>query len=260
MAEYAIYPFEEMRITQRHDEGNHIPHWKPTPNYSDKPWDEACKDTGRSYFVPQNDYIVETVLGLKTTKVTNSVILRTYNKVIIPYQTEPVYLYLTLTHMAEEDMYKMKAGQIIRKGSKILREGKDGATSYHFHCTANIGDYYGFLKNSNGKWVFAFEKSLLPNEAFYIDKKVTHIYKDSGYKFLEVPTGFLPPKGYFTKGNSGENVRKINDWYANQVKGNFYGNYTEANVKEFQRQNGLEEDGNIGAITLAKMEEQGFEE
>ena len=158
--EYAIYPFEEMRITQRHDEGNHLPHWKPDANYSDKPWDEACKDTGRSYFVPQNDYLVETIYGVNTTKITNSVILRTYDKVKIPYQEEPVYLYLTLTHMAEEDLKKIKVGMIIEKGTKILREGKDGATAYHFHCTANIGKYYGMVKNSNGKWVFCFEKSI----------------------------------------------------------------------------------------------------
>ena len=71
---------------------------------------------------------------------------------------------------------------------------------------------------------------------------------------------FLPPKGYFTKGDSGKNVEKIDDWFASKVKGDYYGNYTTAVVKEFQRQNGLEQDGNIGPITLAKMEEQGFKE
>ena len=54
--EYAVYPFDYMCITQRYDQGNHIPHWKNSKNYSDKPWDEACKDSGRSYFIPQNDY------------------------------------------------------------------------------------------------------------------------------------------------------------------------------------------------------------
>lgn len=71
---------------------------------------------------------------------------------------------------------------------------------------------------------------------------------------------FLPSKGYFTKGDSGKNVEKIDDWFASKVKGDYYGNYTTAVVKEFQRQNGLEQDGNIGPITLAKMKEQGFKE
>ena len=53
--EYAIYPFEEMKITQRHDQGNHRPHWDGSTDYSDKPWDEACKDSGTRYFVPGND-------------------------------------------------------------------------------------------------------------------------------------------------------------------------------------------------------------
>lgn len=258
--EYAIYPFEYMRITQRHDQGNHLPHWKPDANFSDKPWDEGCKDTGRSYFVPQNDYLVETIYGINTTKITNSVILRTYNKVKIPYKDDPVYLYLTLTHMAEEDIKKLKPGMIIEKGQKLLREGKDGAKDYHFHCTANLGKYYGLLLNSNDKWVFCFEKSLLPNEAFYIDKRVNNILNSNGYKFTEVPTDFLAPKGYLAKGDSGEKVYKVNEWYADHVRGDFFGNFTETVVKEYQRQNNLTQDGVIGQKTLNKMIEQGFKE
>ena len=39
--EYAIYPFDYMRITQSHNDGNHVPHWNPFRDYADKPWDEA---------------------------------------------------------------------------------------------------------------------------------------------------------------------------------------------------------------------------
>lgn len=69
---------------------------------------------------------------------------------------------------------------------------------------------------------------------------------------------FLPPRGYFKKGDSGTNVEKICAYYANLVKGEYYGDYVEACVKVFQKKNGLEQDGCIGPITLAKMEEQGF--
>lgn len=184
--EYAIYPFEEMRITQAHDEGNHIPHWKDVTNYSDKPWDEACKDSGRSYFVPQNDYRIVEIKGLNTST-TNSVRLESVNKLKIPYKNELVILEITLTHMEEEDIKQLKVGQIIHKGEKIIREGKDGnATGNHFHCTANIGKYYGMKCNNNNKWVFCYEKSLLPDEAFYINKNINTIYDSKNYNFKKV--------------------------------------------------------------------------
>ena len=64
--EYAIYPFQYIRISQRHDEGNHLGHWSPSTNYSDKPWDEAEKDSGRQYFCPQNNFKIVEILGLNT--------------------------------------------------------------------------------------------------------------------------------------------------------------------------------------------------
>ena len=102
---------------------------------------------------------------------------------------------------------------------------------------------------------------------------VGNIGKKSGYntrtwtshgklKFIDYKTtpSFLPPRGYFTKGDTGENVKKIDAWFCTKVQGDYYGDYTTAVVKEFQRQNGLEQDGCIGKITLAKMKEQGFKE
>lgn len=185
--DYAIYPFDYLCITQRYDQGNHIPHWKGSKNYSDKPWDEACKDGGRSYFIPQNDYKIVQILGLGTTAVTNSVRLVSVNKLTMPCGRTD-YLELTLTHMNEDNLKKVKAGQILKKGSKILMEGTDGrATGNHFHITANIGKYYGLLENSNGAWCFTYQKSLLPQEAFYINPKFTNIISTNGIKFKEVP-------------------------------------------------------------------------
>ena len=114
MYEYAIYPFDYMRITQSHNDGNHVPHWKNVTNYSDKPWDEASKDSGRQYFIPQNDYVVEQVLIDS-----RSVRLRTKNNVLIPYKNEPVTLYITLTHMKLETMKRLYVGQLIKKNEKI---------------------------------------------------------------------------------------------------------------------------------------------
>lgn len=185
--EYAIYPFRYMNITQRHDEGNHGPHSINATNYSDKPWDEACQDGGRSYFEPQNDFIVEEVLGLNGIT-TNSVRLKSVNKLFIPYKDESDYLYVTLTHMNEDNLKEVKVGQTLRKGSRILLEGTDGnATGNHFHVTANLGKYYGLLQNNNGKWCYTYDKSLLPNEAFYLDKNWTQVIYAKEYAFQLVP-------------------------------------------------------------------------
>ena len=90
--------------------------------------------------------------------------------------------------MNEDNLKQVHVGQIIHKGEKILKEGTDGqATGNHFHCTSNIGKYYGFKKNSNGKWCFTYAKSLTPPEAFYIDLAHTKLINTRNYTFKEVP-------------------------------------------------------------------------
>lgn len=187
MKEYAIYPFQYMNITQSYDQGNHINHWQNSKDYSDKPWDEACQDSGRSYFVPQNDFRVEEVLGLGNSIVTNSVRLISVNKLTMP-NGKTDYLKLTLSHMEENNLKLITKGQMLKKGTKILLEGRDGVTTgNHFHITANTGKYYGLLQNSNGSWCYTYQKSLLPQEAFYIDSKFTTIINKRGITFKNKP-------------------------------------------------------------------------
>lgn len=83
---------------------------------------------------------------------------------------------------------------------------------------------------------------------------------------------FLPARGYFKRGDEGENVKKINDFYYNtfpsyekalkrkkeNVKGDYFGENTEAWTREFQKRTGLEVDGFIGKLTLAEMKKYGF--
>jgi len=54
--EFSIYPFRHMNITQRHDQGNHTSHWQGVTNWSDKPWDEACKDGGKRRTSGRKEY------------------------------------------------------------------------------------------------------------------------------------------------------------------------------------------------------------
>lgn len=82
----------------------------------------------------------------------------------------------------------------------------------------------------------------------------------------------LPKRGYFTKGDKGKDVGKIDQWlyemYGNKkVLGDLYGNNTVKEVKKFQkwaRANGTYTgkyatiDGNIGRLTLEAMRKAGF--
>lgn len=76
--------------------------------------------------------------------------------------------------------------------------------------------------------------------------------------WLSSSSSFLPSRGYFKKGDSGKNVEKICSFLSNFVKGNYFGDYAVACTKVFQKQNGLDPDGNIGPLTLKKMKEKGF--
>lgn len=83
-------------------------------------------------------------------------------------------------------------------------------------------------------------------------------------KFIEynvepTPTpGFLPARGYYTEGDCDNHVEMIDKFLADKTLGNYFGTYTKYAVMAFQHQYGLEEDGNIGPITLGKMKECGL--
>lgn len=150
------------------------------------------------------------------------------------------------------DSIKVKAGQTVNENTILGYTGKTGrATGIHLHLGLKLlsgGDY-------------------IDPEAWF--KKY---YKEP----TKVPTNktnsFLPARGYFTIGDSGDNIKKINDFYYNvfpayaktlkrnkkNLKGKLFGENTQAWTKEFQKNTGLKPDGNIGPLTLAKMVEFGF--
>lgn len=269
--EYAIYPFDTMRITQRHDQGNHLAHWYPFKGCSDKPWDEACEDGGKSYFVPKNDYLV--VEKIKNKNGCNNIVLMSCDMLKIPYQEAPTYIYVSLTHMNNDDYNKISVGQTLHKGERIIREGTSGqASGNHFHVTAGLPEYYGQKENGNEKYCFVCDKALEPTQAFYVDSSVT-IYDSKGYAFTQVPS-FFPPKGYFTLGDTDDNIGRISGFMVEnflgygyktgcnpqQVIGTYYGNNLKAWITRFQINNDLEADGNFGSPDLEKLKEYGFKE
>ena len=83
----------------------------------------------------------------------------------------------------------------------------------------------------------------------------------------------LPSKGYYIKGDSGEDIEIISSFLAcnfmgyeaklkvkiEDMLGDYFGDNLTAWVKEFQKQNDLSVDGGIGKITLAKLREYGMD-
>lgn len=82
----------------------------------------------------------------------------------------------------------------------------------------------------------------------------------------------LPDRGYFKVGDSGKSIAIISTFLAcnfmgyedkigikiNDMLGDYFGKNLLAWIKEFQKQNNLEPDGNIGNITLNKLREYGL--
>ena len=82
----------------------------------------------------------------------------------------------------------------------------------------------------------------------------------------------VPTRGYFTKGDKGTSIQIISSFLASNfmgyeaktnvkienMLGDYFGNNLLTWVKLFQKNNDLEQDGNIGSITLNKMKEYGL--
>lgn len=83
----------------------------------------------------------------------------------------------------------------------------------------------------------------------------------------------LPQKGYYIKGDSGEDIGIIASFMVfnflgyekklnvkiEDVLGDYFGDNLTKWVKEFQRENGLKVDGGIGKLTLGKLREYGLD-
>ena len=290
---YFTYPFKKMSISQNYKQGNHKPHWYNSKKNNDYPIDECCGDGGRSPVYAPVDMKVIKIYGLNTTKVTNSIVLQTTAKVRTPIGNKIVIM--TLTHPEESDIKKLKVGQVIKKGNIICYEGRDGyATGNHIHMTVGTGSFKGLLENSNGKWCFIESTVNKPEEIFYVNTKFTSIKNSNGINFKKISTdkvsetssssssssssNFLGKRGYLKVGDSGENVHKLCQFFANNYygyfgntkksahdkllgekgNGDYFGPNLKAWVTEFQRRTGLEPDGNIGPLTLKMLVRYGF--
>lgn len=80
------------------------------------------------------------------------------------------------------------------------------------------------------------------------------------------PTGFLPAKGYWTRGDRDARVGQLASFMratfpaytSPNALGNLYGPYLMASIREFQKRVGIVADGKTGPITYAKLQQYGF--
>ncbi len=204
---YLIYPCKVMRITQNYKgKTSHLPHTQGTP--ADYPVDDGCSDRGRDmFYCPCDEMKIRRIYGVGTGG-TNTIWLESTKKVCFADGTED-YCTLLIIHPDDSDLKKLSVGQCFRRKEAICREGKDGATAYHFHISAGKGRFSGngWKKNSKGKYVLTTTKKAYPPEKlFFIDKAFTRVSSEGGLSFRELPEAYA--KGTYTVNTAVLNIRK----------------------------------------------------
>ena len=191
MANYLTYPCKVMRITQRYDGRiSHKAHMTGKPG--DYSLDEGIKDGGRDWVYCGCDALkVVRITGTRNNKRTNTMWLTSTTPVDLANGKQTVAT-LQFIHPNDDDLLKIKEGQIFRRGDKICREGNDGASGIHLHLAVGLGTITnkGWVQNTNGAWVLTTTGGpIKPEDAFYIDPKFTKIVNSAGLTFKQLPTG-----------------------------------------------------------------------
>ena len=259
---------ETIRITQNYNgKTSHYNHSHGSP--ADYPIDMAGADGGQSCFFAPVDMRITAIKGVGT-GVTNTVWLESVEKVKTPTFID--YVFMTLTHWNDNAM-KHKVGDIIKAGEIITWEGTDGCSGNHLHCVFGRGSSNSWVCNNKGSWVIK-GNTKKPEEVCYIYDKFSKTVDTCGIEFehtndtdyKDKEDKFFDKNGWFGYGDTHENIGKIAEFMyktfpkytSKKALGNYYGKYIMASIKEFQRRTGLEADGNVDAITLAKLKEFGF--
>lgn len=184
---YLVYPTKNLKITQSY-KGT----YSHSGNYNGKPCDypidEAGADSSREYFYcPCDGMKIKHIYGVGG-RGTNTIWLESTSKVTMPCGTD--YVTIMVIHPMDDDLSKLKVGQVFKRGEKMFREGTDGnASGNHFHISVGKGKYRkGWVENSKGNWVIDTTKgSIKPEEAFYIDTKFTNVLKTANLNFKNLP-------------------------------------------------------------------------
>jgi len=180
---YAHYPLANMRITQTYSgKTSHLPHNTGTPK--DYPIDDGGKDTTDNdyFYCPCDEMVVKRVC----TRGTNTFWLESTTPVDCADGTSS-YITIMVTHCPTSELQKLKAGMKFTRYGKIAKEGKDGATGYHFHISVAKAKFSGtgWTKNSKGKYVL--NGGVKPEDVFYIDPTVNTVIDNGGINFKQMP-------------------------------------------------------------------------
>lgn len=195
MPNYLTYPSQIMRITQSYDgTTSHLPHMTGSPK--EYALDEGGKDGGRDWLFCGCDAMRVTRLTGVGKPGTNALYVTSTTPVDLANGTRSI-ITLQLVHPNDEDLCKLRNGQIIKRGEKICREGNDGATGNHVHMAVGLGTIIGtgWQKNSKDRWVLVTTGGpIKPEDAFFIDPTFTTIRDAKGLKFkklLEKPGVYI---------------------------------------------------------------------
>lgn len=186
---YFRYPFKTMGISQNYN-GSYSHRKYSTGNRKDYPIDEAGSDTGRDWMYAMNDLIVKKIYGLGSSSQPNTIWFQTKRKVITPLGI--CYVTFRCTHMSDADLRKFRVGQVVKRGTKLFREGTDGgATGNHIHMTFGQGKYKspGWRENNKGAFVLTTTgKNRKPEKLLFRDKTFTKkVRMTQGLKFQTKP-------------------------------------------------------------------------
>lgn len=153
----------------------------------------------------------------------------------------------TVSDVALNSLIKLCADIAKRNGLGTLVPGKNLTWHSMYTNTTCPGNY-------------------LRSKMQYIADEANKINNRSVVAPVPVKNTFLPPRGYFKRGDNDVNVGKIASFmyktfprYTKRAAlGNLYGPNLIASIKEFQRRTGLVDDGCTGEKTLAKLVKYGF--
>lgn len=179
-----------MNITQSYT-GNysHAPYSGGTP--ASYPIDEACSGGGKDwFFCPCDEMKLVRIYGVGTSG-TNTIFLESTSKVSFADGTSD-YCSMLVMHPDDDDLSRLREGQIFKRGEKICLEGSDGfSTGNHFHISAGKGKFKDptWIKNSKGQWdINTTGGRFRPEVLFFLDRSfTTQIRNTAGIAFRDLP-------------------------------------------------------------------------
>ena len=178
MAEnYFIFPMETMNVTQSYTNPySHLKHTEGNPK--DYPLDLGGIDSGQSaIFCPCDEMVITAIKGVGQKDVSNTVWLVSTTSVKTPSGIGTVFM--TLTHSNDNDLKRLKVGQIFKRKQVICYEGTDSATANHIHMVCGFGSSNNWLESTSGVWVIKGD-CRKPETMMYIDTTFTKTIKNNG--------------------------------------------------------------------------------